>query len=74
MSRVAKIASKIWKIPLTSSLHTDTPSYTEYYILKIFLNFHSFFKKILTEKIKLQKIISTNQKKKLINILPHVKK
>ena len=65
MSRAAKIASKIWKIPLTSSVHTDTPSYTEYYILKIFLNFHSFFKKILIEKIKLQKIISTNQKKKI---------
>ena len=35
MAKTAKLASKIWRIPLTTSYHTDTPSYTEYYILKI---------------------------------------
>lgn len=35
MSRTAKLASKIFKIPLTTSIHTDTPPYARYYIEKI---------------------------------------
>mgnify|MGYP001234484182 FL=1 len=35
MSRTARLASKIWKIPLTTSYHTDATSYTKYYVLKI---------------------------------------
>ncbi len=35
MSKTAKIASKFWNIPLTTSIHTDTPPYTKYYVKKI---------------------------------------
>ena len=63
MSKTAKLASLIWKIPLTTSYHTDTSSYTKYYILKIFsyLPLSSFFIK----KIKLHQKISENQKIKI---------
>ena len=65
MSKTAKLASFIWKIPLTTSYHTDTPSYTKYYISKIFsylpLPLNSFFIK----KIKLHQKISENQKIKI---------
>ena len=65
MSKTAKLASFIWKIPLTTSYHTDTPSYTKYYISKIFsylpLPLNSFFIK----KIKLHQKVSENQKIKI---------
>ena len=65
MSKTAKLASFIWKIPLTTSYHTNTPSYTKYYISKIFsylpLPLNSFFIK----KIKLHQKVSENQKIKI---------
>ena len=39
MSKTAKIASKIWSIPITTSIHTDTPPYTRYYVEKVLRNF-----------------------------------
>ena len=42
MAKTAKLASKIWRIPLTTSYHTDTPSYTEYYILEILKKLPNF--------------------------------
>ena len=41
MARTAKYASNFWKIPLTTSLHTDTPSYTEYYVKKFLVIFQN---------------------------------
>ena len=52
MANTATIASRIWKIPLTTSLHTDTPSYTEYYVKKIFKNLPRFFSYFLIKKLK----------------------
>ena len=74
MSKTAKFSSKFWKIPLTSSYHTDTPSYTEYYVSRILNLFPKIIKNFFLEKIKLQLKVAQNQKKKLNFILIHVKK
>ena len=66
MSKTAKLASFIWKIPLTTSYHTDTSSYTKYYILKIFSYFPSFLSSLFIKKIKLHQKISENQKIKIL--------
>ncbi len=65
MSRTAKLASFIWKIPLTTSYHTDTLSYTRYYILKIFSNLPSLLNSFFIKKIKLHQKISENQRIKI---------
>ena len=62
MSKTAKLASFIWKIPLTTSYHTDTPSYTKHYILKMFSSCPSFLSSFFIKKIKLHQKISENQK------------
>ena len=62
MSKPAKFASFIWKIPLTTSYHTDTPSYTKHYILKMFSSYPSFLSSFFIKKIKLHQKISENQK------------
>ena len=62
MSKTAKLASFIWKIPLTTSYHTDTPSYTKHYILKMFSSYPSFLSSFFIKKIKLHQKISENQK------------
>ena len=65
MSKTAKIASFIWKIPLTTSYHTDTPSYTKYYISKIFSYLPLLLNSFFIKKIKLHQKISENQKIKI---------
>ena len=65
MSKTAKLASFIWKIPLTTSYHTDTPSYTKHYILKMFSSYPSFLSSFFIKKIKLHQKISENQKIKI---------
>ena len=50
MSKTAKFSSKFWKIPLTSSYHTDTPSYTEYYVSRILNLFPKIIKNFFLEK------------------------
>ena len=65
MSKTARLASLIWKIPLTTSYHTDTSSYTEYYILKIFSYLPSPLRSFFIKKIKLHQKISENQKIKI---------
>ena len=65
MSKTAKLASLIWKIPLTTSYHTDTSSYTEYYILKIFSYLPSPLSLFFIKKIKLHQKISKSQKIKI---------
>ncbi len=71
MANTAKYASKFWGIPLTTSLHTDSPSYTEYYVKKIFDKFPKFINKFAIERNKIHKRISRNQKKKFENYLVH---
>ena len=65
MSKTAKLASFIWKIPLTTSYHTDTSSYTKYYILKIFSYLPSPLSSLFIKKIKLHQKLSENQKIKI---------
>ncbi len=65
MAKTAKLASKIWRIPLTTSYHTDTPSYTEYYILEILKKLPNFLNKLLIKKLKVHKKISNSQKDKI---------
>ena len=65
MSKTAKLASFFWKIPLTTSYHTDTSSYTKYYILKIFSYLPSPLSSFFIKKIKLHQKISENQKTKI---------
>ena len=65
MSKTAKLASFIWKIPLTTSYHTDTPSYTKYYISKIFSYLPLLLNSFFIKKIKLHQKISENQKIKI---------
>ena len=62
MSKTARMASKIWNIPLTTSYHTDAPSYTEYYVLELLKKLPCFFQRLLIHKLKLHKFISNNQK------------
>lgn len=69
MSKTAKIASRIWKIPLTTSYHTDTPSYTEYYVLEILKKLPYIFQKLLIHKFKLHKFVSNNQKKSILKYI-----
>ena len=71
MSRTAKYASWLGKIPLTTSLHTDAPAYSEYYVKKIFSNFPKFLYKFFIDKKKFHKKISNNQIKKFKNYLDH---
>ena len=65
MAKTAKLASKIWRIPLTTSYHTDTPSYTEYYILKILKKLPNSLDKLLIKKLRIHKKISNSQKEKI---------
>ena len=69
MATTAKYASKIWKIPLTTSFHTDTPSYTEYYVKRLFEKLPKFLRKFFLHKLKLHKKISEKQRIKMINYL-----
>ena len=68
MAKTAKIASNFWKIPLTTSIHTDTPPYTKYYIEKIINKFFSKMKIIhsfLIKKLKIQDFFERRMFRKL---------
>ena len=69
MAKTAIYASNFWRIPLTTSLHTDTPSYTEYYVKNIFKRSTKLFYKIFIKKLKLHKVLSKKQKKKQISYI-----
>lgn len=43
MSKTAMISAKVWSIPITTSIHTDTPPYTKYYVEKILKKYFSLF-------------------------------
>ena len=53
MSNTARLASKFWRVPLTTSYHTDAPSYSNYYVTKFFGYFPKFFRYLLIEKLKI---------------------
>ncbi len=69
MAKTAILASKLWKIPLTTSLHTDAPAYTEYYIKKIFNKLPKFLGYIFIDKLLIHKKIKERQRIKLKNYL-----
>ena len=73
MAKTAKLASKIWRIPLTTSYHTDTPSYTEYYVLEILKKLPNFLNKFLIKKLKVHKKISNSQKEKINKYIKNCK-
>ena len=56
MSKTAKLVSKKYNIPLTSSYHTDAPNYTKFYVSKI-LN-HFPFSSFFINKLKLPEKVS----------------
>ena len=74
MAKTGLYASRFWKIPLTTSLHTDTPSYSEYYIKKIFKKFPRFVYHLLIDKMKLHHRIPEKQKLRMNNYLMHCDK
>lgn len=74
MARTAKYASRFWKIPLTTSLHTDTPSYSGYYIKKIFKKFPKFLGIIFINKLKLDILITKKQRINIQKYIVHCKK
>ena len=67
MSKTAKIASRLWKIPLTTSYHTHAPSYSKHYITKILKKFPNIISTFLVKKLDLPEKISSNQKLKIID-------
>ncbi len=74
MAKTGLYASRFWKIPLTTSLHTDTPSYSRYYIKKIFKKFPGFVYNLLIDKMKLHHRIPEKQKLRMNNYLIHCEK
>ena len=74
MAKTGLYASRFWKIPLTTSLHTDTPSYSGYYIKKIFKNFPRLVYYLFIDKIKLHQRIPKKQKLRMNNYLMHCDK
>ena len=69
MAKSGKFASKVWNIPLTTSFHTDTPSYTEYYVLGMLKKLPLFLENFLKNKFYLHKRVSGAKKKKIINYI-----
>ena len=71
MSRTAKLASKVFKIPLTTSIHTDTPPYARYYIEKILKKLLLFkLGDFLIHKIRLPEMY---EKKMFDKVCDHIK-
>ena len=70
MSTTAKLASRFFKIPLTTSIHTDTPPYSKYYVEKIIKKFN--FLKInnyLIQTLKLHKKIEQKMLNKVYDFI-----
>ena len=74
MSKTALLANKIWKIPLTTSIHTDTPPYTKYYVEKILNNIFKHFFGLNTLLINKFKIPEKFEKKMFNKIYYFLKK
>ena len=65
MARTAKLASKAWKIPLTSSYHTDAPSYSKFYVTKIFKKLPFLINNLIINKFKMPEKVEISIKKKI---------
>ena len=74
MAKTALYASKFWKIPLTTSLHTDTPSYTRYYVQKICEKLPRILSYIVLSKLRLHQKIPHKQKVRMNDYLKHCQK
>ena len=72
MSKTARMVSKKYDIPLTSSYHTDAPNYTKFYVRKIlnYLPFSSY----LIDKLKLPEKVAANQMANIISYFRYCKK
>ena len=73
MSNTAKLASKFWEIPLTTSYHTDAPSYSKYYVKKIFDNFPKLLKDLMIYKFRIPDRLEKRIKFKIRNYFSNCK-
>ena len=64
MAKTAKKVSKKFNIPLTTSFHTDAPSYSEFYV-KILNYFPNFFFNFMIRKLNVHKKIKHHQEKNI---------
>ena len=74
MAKTALKVSKTCQIPLTSSFHTDTPAYSEYYVKKIFNYFPKIFSNFFLKKIKIHQKVRKNQEKKIEKYIKNSKR
>ena len=74
MAKTAKKASKKFKIPLTTSFHTDTPAYSEYYVKKIFNYLPKILSNLMIMKLKIHKKVKTKQEKKILDFFQSCEK
>ena len=73
MSKTANLASRFWRIPLTTSYHTDAPAYSKYYVSKIINFLPKLISRFLSEKINLPDKIELNQRKKILKYFKNSK-
>ena len=74
MAKTAKKVSRKFKIPLTTSFHTDTPSYSEFYVKKILNYFPRLISNFMISKLKLHKRVKYKQEKKIVDFFKYCKK
>ena len=74
MAKTAKKVSKKFNIPLTTSFHTDAPSYSEFYVKKILNYFPNFFFNFMIRKLNVHKKIKHHQEKKILDFFSSCKK
>ena len=75
MASTALLASRLWKIPITTSIHTDTPPYTKYYITNILNNFLFKFlglNNFLIKKVMIPNLFEKRMLKKLYRYIEKV--
>ncbi len=75
MANTGLLASRLWKIPITTSIHTDTPPYTRYYVNKVLESiFFRFFgiSKFLKNKLKIPNFLEQRMYKKMHNYIKKV--
>ena len=65
MAKTAKKVSKKFNIPLTSSFHTDAPSYSEFYVKKILNYFPQFFSNFMIRKLNIHKKLNIIKNKNI---------
>ena len=74
MAKTAKKVSRKFKIPLTTSFHTDTPSYSEFYVKKILNYFPRLISNFMISKLKLHKSVKYKQEIKIVDFFKYCKK